>query len=381
METGYDIIFFWIARMILMSTYLIKEIPFEKVYLHGLVRDKQGRKMSKSLGNGIDPLEMSEKYGADAVRLSLVVGTTPGNDLKLSVDKIAGYRNFSNKLWNIARYVLSQPKPITADPEPKTLADKWILSRLNTLKGEVTDDIDNFRLSDAGIKTYEFTWHEFADWYVEIHKQEQNHSILYHVLEELLKLLHPFSPFITEELWSQLGNKNLIIEPWPDSSSHKKTTKAEADFEIIKTTVTNLRNARQVYQIPHSEKLSWHSDNKHLLASANLVNHLTKSEIAKTPSRHFISLAAGKAVFKLNLTEKQAHKLLKPEYQEKAKKAYTDQYTLVNKLSTEFEKFENNNKVPENVVSQKKKRLSEIKNELAEAKKVLDNIHKLSHQK
>ncbi len=380
METGYDIIFFWVARMILMSTYLLDEIPFEKVYLHGLVRDKQGRKMSKSLGNGIDPLEMSEKYGADAVRLSLVLGTTPGNDLKLSVEKIAGYRNFSNKLWNIARYVLTQDKPNTAKPEPKTLADNWILSRLNNLIHSVTQNIENFKLSDAGIKTYEFVWHEFADWYIEIHKTAKNDSVLYYVLGQILKLLHPFSPFITEKLWGELGKNNLLIEKWPQVTQKYKQLAAERDFEIIKNTVVNIRNAKHSYSIPPGTLLDYSSSNRVIQNNSGIIESLAKTRYSKTAAKHSLTLASGSVRFQLHLTDDLVKKLLDSKNIEQAKKRFIDKQVYVNKLRSEVTKLEENPKVPMEIIGQKQERLRLTEQELAEVKKVLDNIHHLSHE-
>jgi len=196
METGWDILFFWVARMIMMSLYHLKEIPFKTVYLHGLILDKNGKKMSKSKGTGVDPLVMTEKYGTDAIRLSLILGTSSGQDMKMYEQKIAGARNFCNKLWNIARFTFMNKRP-KSKPKAKSLSDKWILSELNTLIKEVDQDFEKFRFSQVAEKLYEFTWHKFADWYLEISKLEKNHAITYHILEETLKLWHPFIPFIT----------------------------------------------------------------------------------------------------------------------------------------------------------------------------------------
>jgi valyl-tRNA synthetase len=228
LETGYDIIFFWIARMILMSTYLLGEIPFKTVYLHGLVRDEQGKKMSKSLGNIIDPLDMTEKYGADAVRLALIVGVGPGSDSRLSENKIQAYKKFANKLWNISRFVLSNidDKPNT---EPDlTEEDKKSLKTLNSFVKEITDDIEGYRLYLAGEKLYHYVWHTFADKIIEESKdrlQSGNKKdgisaqwMLYTTLTTLLKLLHPFTPFVTEEIWQHLPEKEraiLMSENWP----------------------------------------------------------------------------------------------------------------------------------------------------------------------
>ena len=248
LETGYDILFFWVARMILMTTYALGEVPFEKVYLHGLVRDKLGRKMSKSLGNGIDPVDMIEKYGADAVRLSLVIGTTPGNDTRLYEEKIAGYRNFTNKLWNISRFILSATEPTRARLAAQTLADRWIMSEFDELKRRVTLHLDNYRLSQAGEELYEFTWTKLADWYLEISKIEKGKdAILRNILDELLVLWHPFAPFVTEHIW-QLAHKDrkppLIVTTWPRREKTKQS-KAQAEFAVIKSVVTAIRDLRQ----------------------------------------------------------------------------------------------------------------------------------------
>lgn len=229
LETGYDILFFWVARMILMTTVLLGDIPFHTVYLHGLVRDEKGRKMSKSLDNIIDPLDMIAKYGADAARLSLIVGTGPGNDLKLSEDKIRGYKNFANKIWNITRYVLSTVEgekylPAFGDFTDK---DKELKNEWSTLQKDITDDMENFRFYLAGEKLYAYTWHRLADIVIEESKEilktgkeedkKSRKQLLLHILIQLLKALHPFMPYITEEIWSSLpieGKSLLIVEKW-----------------------------------------------------------------------------------------------------------------------------------------------------------------------
>tara|TARA_Y100000310_G_scaffold299641_1_gene334657 strand:- start:325 stop:2526 length:2202 start_codon:yes stop_codon:yes gene_type:complete len=233
LETGYDILFFWVARMILLTTYLTGEIPFKTVYLHGLVRDEKGRKMSKSLGNVIDPLNMVQKYGADATRLSLIIGAAPGNDLKLSEDRVRGYRNFANKLWNITRFVLLNTKDypstsLRAGKKPKlSQADKKILADFATTKEKITKLLSEYRLSQAAETLYHYTWHTFADKVLEHSKKVLENKktrttrqyVLLLILQDLLKLLHPFTPFVTEELYQQLPLKNkkktLMIEQWP----------------------------------------------------------------------------------------------------------------------------------------------------------------------
>jgi len=269
METGYDILFFWVARMILMTTYLLDEIPFKTVYLHGLIRDEKGKKMSKSLGNVIDPLDVIKKYGTDAVRLSLVIGSTPGNDVKLSEEKIAGYRNFTNKLWNISRYIITNYQlSITNyrfNLEDLTLFDKWILLQMRNLVLAVSEDLENYHFSQAGERLREFTWDDLADWYLETSKFEKNSSknqILSIILNDLLKLWHPFMPFVTETIWQEAGNKNLLlIEKYPVLDSYKEIWKEtnNGDFYpemiLIQKIITAIRNARSENKVEPAKKI------------------------------------------------------------------------------------------------------------------------------
>lgn len=223
LETGYDILFFWVARMILMTTYLLQDVPFRTVYLHGLVRDDKGRKMSKSLGNIIDPLTMIEKYGADATRLSLIIGAAPGNDMKISEDKVRGYRNFANKIWNIARFVLLNIEDIPQKKKPiLDKQEKKILGDFKIVKKETTKFIEEFRLSQAAEKLYHYLWHTFADTIVEESKpllRPARQYVLLSILGDCIKMLHPFLPFVTEEIYQKLPLKNkketLMVEQWP----------------------------------------------------------------------------------------------------------------------------------------------------------------------
>lgn len=272
LETGYDILFFWIARMILMTTYAMDEVPFEYVYLHGLVRDEQGRKMSKSLGNIIDPLDVGKKYGTDAVRLSLVIGTAPGNDSKIWEEKIAGFRNFTNKLWNVSRFVLtsvSRVRRVPWKPEPKTVADRWILSRLEAVASEASGAIERFDFSPAGEMLRDFTWNEFADWYLEVAKiqladeslRESTEHVLLYGLERLMKLWHPFMPFVTEQIWSKLdGNsvesRMLMTEDWPTLNPFKDGDHAaEDEFGLVRDLVSAVRNLRAEYGVEPGKKV------------------------------------------------------------------------------------------------------------------------------
>jgi valyl-tRNA synthetase len=259
METGYDILTFWVIRMMLMTGYVLDEIPFDTVYLHGLVNDKNGQKMSKSKGNGIDPIEMIDKYGADAVRISMVVGTSPGNDNRLYEEKIESARNFINKLWNIARFILMQvenPRLVDEAPKPKTISDKWILSKFEHLVESTKADLDNHRYSAVGENLYEFTWSDLADWYLEDAKVESGKDeILLYILGRLLKLWHPYTPYVTEILYSQLTDAPLITATWPQVDSKLFNQEAEKEYTQYQAMLTAIRNARAEFKIPYSKEI------------------------------------------------------------------------------------------------------------------------------
>lgn len=269
LETGYDILFFWVARMILMTTYLIGDVPFKNVYLHGLVRDEKGRKMSKSLGNIIDPLDVIEKYGTDSLRLALMIGSTPGHDLKLSEEKIESFRNFTNKLWNISRYILMSVENIDEKINIEKLkpSDIWVMKEMSSLIEDVTSDIENFRISQAGEKLREFTWNIFADWFIEIAKFEENKFekewLLKNILEDLLKLWHPFTPFVTEAIWKEMGKeKLLLIEKWPVTEKYNlrmedwRIENNTRYFELVQQTIIAIRNIRIENKIDSKEKIT-----------------------------------------------------------------------------------------------------------------------------
>jgi valyl-tRNA synthetase len=209
LETGYDILFFWVAKMIMMSEFLLGEIPFKTVYLHGLVRNERGEKLSKSLGDNVDPLNIINQYGADALRMALIVGVGPGADSKLSAQKLKAYKHFANKVWNISRFVLSKEKTGKIDTELK--------KEFDALAQDITNDMEAFRFHLAAEKIYAYVWHRFADEIIEKSKKsEDKNSALYYILENSLKLLHPFMPFVTEEIWGLMENKKLLmIEKWP----------------------------------------------------------------------------------------------------------------------------------------------------------------------
>ena len=223
LETGHDILFFWVARMVLFSTYALNEVPFKDVYLHGLIRDTQGRKMSKSIGNVLDPRDLSTKYGTDALRMSLIVGNGPGNDLRLSEDKIKGYKNFANKIWNASRFVLERTLDHIPTEGALILEDQKLWDQWSEIKKDITNDIEEYRLHLASEKIYSYFWHTFCDEIIESHKErilsdkdkQSAQKLLVLLLEDQLRVLHPFMPFVTEEIWGLIGKEQLLlIEPW-----------------------------------------------------------------------------------------------------------------------------------------------------------------------
>ncbi len=275
--TGYDIIFFWVARMIFSAVEHTGEAPFKAVLFHGLVRDAQGRKMSKSLGNGIDPLEIIEQYGADALRLALVTGNSPGNDMRFSDDKVKAARNFANKLWNAARFILMNlpdgEEPAPGLPEALTTEDKWLLSQYNRLVREVTDNLDKFELGVAEQKIYDFLWDVFCDWYIELAKArlqnpedaENARRVLVYVMTNTLKLLHPFMPFITEEIWQALPNdcESIMIAKWPAYRPELDFAADEREFARVMEAIRGIRNVRTEMNVPPSRKAAVYVDTQY----------------------------------------------------------------------------------------------------------------------
>ena len=265
--TGYDIIFFWVARMIFSACEQTKKPPFHTVFIHGLVRDDKGRKMSKSLGNGIDPLEIAEKYGADALRFNLVTGNSPGNDMRFYTERCEAMRNFANKIWNASRFLMMN---LTIDecklPEKLELEDKWILSKLNSLIPDVTDNMDHYELGVAAQKIYDFIWDSYCDWYIELTKsrlqgedeaaKEQAQQVLCYVLTQMLKLLHPFMPFITEEIWQALPHEGdfLMLSDWPQAKDELAFAEEEQAMEQIMEVIRAVRTRRSEMNVPPSKK-------------------------------------------------------------------------------------------------------------------------------
>ena len=274
MVTGYDIIFFWVARMIFSGMEQMKKEPFKTVFIHGLVRDDKGRKMSKSLGNGIDPLEMAEKYGADTLRFNLITGNSPGNDARFYVEKCEAMRNFANKIWNASRFVMMN---LTIDhvelPEQLELEDKWVLSKLNTLVKEVTDNMDAFEIGVASAKVYDFIWDTYCDWFIELCKARLTgddecakinaQNVLCYVLIETLKLLHPFMPFITEEIYQALPHtaedkgEFIMLQKWPEYRDELSFPREEEAMGLIIDAITAIRAHRNEMNVAPSKKVHY----------------------------------------------------------------------------------------------------------------------------
>ena len=268
--TGYDIIFFWVIRMVFSAIEQTGKVPFHHVLIHGLVRDSQGRKMSKSLGNGIDPLEIIDQYGADALRLTLITGNAPGNDMRFYMERVEASRNFANKVWNASRFIMMNLEKAEVPGEmPKdqlTAADKWILSKVNTLAKEVTENMDKYELGIAVQKVYDFIWEEFCDWYIEMVKPRLYNDgdttksaalwTLRTVLVNALKLLHPYMPFITEEIFCTLQSEeeSIMISKWPEFTEEWHFAEDEAAVEMIKEAVRGIRNVRTGMNVPPSKK-------------------------------------------------------------------------------------------------------------------------------
>jgi valyl-tRNA synthetase len=380
LETGYEILTLWVSRMIMMSLFALQEIPFENVYLHGMILDKNGKKMSKSKGNGIDPIDMIEKFGADAVRLSMLIGSTPGNDSRLSEEKIEGFKKFINKLWNIARYILSNVKCQTLNVKYQnlTLADEWILNKFNNLIKKINDDLKKYNFSQAGEKLRKFTWDDFADWYLEISKFEKNkekNEILFYILKNLLKLWHPFIPFVTETIWQEIKTNNLLmIEKWPTVST-KFTNININNFEIIKNIISAIRNARSENKIEPSKKIktiicaekyvALIEKNKELIK--NLKTNINELEIKKscdikTQDNQVIRIIIDDIeIYLINAKDKEKE-------QARINKKIIELEKLIFNLERKLFNKEFINKAPANIVKNEKEKLKFYQTELKNLK-------------
>jgi valyl-tRNA synthetase len=387
LETGRDILPFWVARMILMSTYLIGEIPFKYTYLHGLVRDGEGRKMSKSLDNSIDPLDMIDKYGTDATRLSLMIGLSPGNDTNLSEEKIAGFRNFTNKLWNIARFVFMSVDKVRVEdnPEPVTDADKWIVRRMNETIEQVTKFLDepNFQFSQAGEALREFTWGDFADWYVEVAKVqlkddklcESTEAILLNTVMNVLKLWHPFMPFVTQRLWQEFGTETqLLVELWPEVEK----AKGGETFELMKEIVVSVRNVRATYKISPAKKVNVilvskkFDELKDLESSIKMLGRIEDLTFDKDASQSegAVSVALGSVTVHVMVGEA----VDKDQELERLTKELHDAEEYIGRISAKLENEAFVKNAPKDVVKQEKDNLDKASKRVATLKDQIDSL-------
>lgn len=376
LETGYEIITLWVSRMIIMSLFALGEIPFENVYLHGMVLDKNGKKMSKSKGNGIDPIDVIDKYGTDAVRISLLVGSTPGNDMRLSEEKIAGFRNLINKIWNISRYIISNYElQIKNDINKKDLteADKWILEKIDSLIKETTKNITEYNFSQAGEQLRDFTWNDLADWYLEVSKFEKNESkseVIGYVLTNLLKLWHPFIPFVTEAIRKEIDDKKLLmIETWPEVKGENKLNN---DFELIKNIVAAIRNARAENKVEPAKKVKaviYAGDKKEFVeGQAILIKSLRTGiedlEIKASGEKQEDSIfttVSGVEIYLIGAVDKEKEKARLKKEITKLEEACVN---IVSKLTNnEFA-----DRAPEAVVKKEKERLAQYRSELEKLK-------------
>ena len=386
MVTGYDIIFFWVARMIFMGLEFKKEIPFKHVFIHGLVRDSQGRKMSKSLGNGINPLEVIEEYGADALRFTLVTGNTPGNDMRFYMERVEANRNFANKIWNASKFVLMNlegfDESFIPSAEDYTLADKWILEEYNKTVTNITNNLDKFELGEAASAVYDFIWNTYCDWYIELAKprlynkeggrdRQTVQYLLVSILRHMMELLHPFMPFVTEHIWQHLPHEgeSIMVAPWPSTLSMDGFSSAAAHMNVMMDGIKGIRNMRaemnvpmgkrsEVILVPATEELKGiletHGDYFHTLGWAEKVTVLSPD--APKPENATVTVVNGLEVYLLLKDLIDADK----EKERIAK----EQATVLKEIARLEGKLNNQGflaKAPEAVVAKEKEKLEEYK--------------------
>jgi len=384
LETGYDILTLWVSRMIMMSFFALNEVPFEKVYLHGTVLDKNGKKMSKSKGNGVDPIEVIEKYGADALRLSLLMGSTPGNDSRYNEDVVETKRNFVNKLWNISRFILGSVSEdvLTQDanicPEVKTLADKWIVLELNNLIEKASSNLNNYEFSYAADELNDFTWNKLADWYLEIAKiEKEKDKLLVYILKNLLILWHPFIPYVTETIWQSFNDNLLMVAAWP--KINKTEDKNEiSEFNILKDVVISIRNARSLNKIEPSQKLKaiiYGHDSLDLLISQkenikSLKTGLEEITIIKEGEK------VDKAVFVV-VSKIEIYLIGGIDEKKEKERLIKEETNLIKLISLQEQKLQNQEfigRAPENIVKAEKDKLNNYKIELHKISDSLKNL-------
>ena len=382
--TGYDIIFFWVARMIFSGVEHMGQVPFHTVLIHGLVRDAQGRKMSKSLGNGIDPLLVIDQYGADALRFTLATGNAPGNDMRFSDEKVKASRNFANKLWNAARFVLMYLGNDYSYPGlPKDLAieDKWILSKVNTLAKEVTDNLERFELGIAVAKLYDFIWDVFCDWYIEIAKirlqsgegADTAKAVLVYVLTDILKLLHPFMPFITEEIYQAIPHdtESIMISKWPEYDPTLSFADEEAQMEKIMDAIRAIRNRRAEMNIPPSKKSKVYVETAFadvFAVGSEFIKRLAyASDVGNT-----VTIVTNDAKIYIPLGDL-------VDFEAEAKRLQKELAAAEEKLAFINKKLDNPgfvNKAPEKVVQQNRDEAAKLTEKIANLRSSLENLGK-----
>ena len=400
--TGYDIIFFWVARMMFTTCEFMKDVPFRHVFIHGLVRDSQGRKMSKSLGNGIDPLGVCEEYGADALRFTLVTGNTPGNDMRFYMERVEANRNFANKIWNASKFVIMNltdyDETFVPEEADLTLADRWILTSFNDTVRKVTADFDNFELGDAADAVYNFIWNSYCDWYIELAKQRLYKSdderskrtvqyVLVYVLTHTLEMLHPFMPFVTEHLWQHLPHEgeSLIVAPWPQAQSQWDFAADAATMNTLMEAIKGIRNMRAESNVPMGKKapvimapatddmaktLKTYESYFHTLAFADHVTLLAPGE-AK-PENAVVTVVPGIEVY-LQLKD-----LI--DVEKETARVHKEQEKMGKEIERLSKKLSNQGflaKAPAEVVEKEKAKLADYTEKMAALTKRLEDLAKL----
>jgi valyl-tRNA synthetase len=361
METGFDILYPWVSRMLMFGLYVTGEVPFKTVYLHGLILDEHGQKMSKSKGNVINPMEIVDQYGSDALRMGLITGQTPGNNQPFGMPKIIGARNFCNKLWNIARYTEDKMGgKVTAKPEAQTDVDHWLLDSLSKASTEIAAHLDSYRFAEAFDTLYHFVWDDFADWYIEASKAQPNLPLLAYGLEAVLKMAHPFAPFLTETIWQTLGNAKeplLATSSWPEiPAADKKQAKA---FGEIKQIVTEVRAIMQAVGVKTTVMYFTNApiikNNRGLIAS---LAHLT--DIAEDDMIPGIKLTATKYDIRLNISQEDAE-----SYAQKLASQKTDLQGAIERLQARLGNKQYVDHAPANIVAETRQQLAETEAQLA----------------
>ena len=379
LETGYEILTLWVSRMVMMSFFALGEIPFEKVYLHGTILDAKGKKMSKSKGNGVDPLDAISEYGADALRLSLLMGSTPGNDSRYSAEKIEAKRNFINKLWNVSRYILSNLNSETnlqgdVIPKANTLADRWILSELISTRISVKNRLENFEFSLAAEELTDFTWNKLADWYLEIAKIEKDKdAILIYLLKNILIMWHPFIPYVTETIWAQLEDGLLLVKQWPKDEAFVSDVEAVSGISNLQEIIISIRNARQENKIEPGRKIkaliytkeSFITDSIEIIKGLKTgISDLEVKESGEKPTGSIAIATAYSDIYLLDAVDSEKEKIRLTKEKENLEKLITN---LKNKLSNE----EFVARAPENIVKAEKEKLESYLLELDKINKLI----------